>query len=263
MESRTIRLLILDDSAEDCARLVQLLRSGMGDRLELATADAAGTGLELLRSHLPYDCLLLDHALGEASAPAMLQLLREEFGELPCACIVLTEAADERAIVESIKAGAWDHLSKRHLSAEALRIAVERAAQVSRLQRELAQQNAQWEQAEAQLFDAELQRAELAGMRKAVATYMHELNSPLTGVINCVGMLLDEAPTSDQRVWLEQVRDACTKMAEVLKRMETLKEMQLRPGADPSGPLELHLGGRAVSQPLGGAGDGTLQNAVR
>jgi signal transduction histidine kinase len=152
---------------------------------------------------------------------------------------VLTGMGGERLVVDMMKAGAFDYFNKSAYEPEQLLHAVEQAAQVSRLRRELAQQSARWAAAETELRDAQLHAAELAGMRKAVATYMHELNSPLTGLLNCVDMLLSDEPKPSHEPWLLEMQLACRKMAQVMQSMSELRELRSRPGSGPPGPYDL------------------------
>jgi signal transduction histidine kinase len=138
-----------------------------------------------------------------------------------------------------MKAGAFDYFNKSHNLPEELVHAVEQAAQVTRLRRELKAQGAQRAEMEEQLRQAQLHSAELAGVRRAVATFMHELNSPLTGLLNCVEMLLADDPKPGHELWLGEMQDAARRMTHVMRRMAELEELRVRPGSGPRGPLDL------------------------
>jgi DNA-binding NtrC family response regulator len=235
---RRTRVLMLDDSADDRELFARLLAlaGGSVDLCMVATVEEA---IHRLHDKTPFECLLLDYHLGAVDGPKVMQLLREEFGELPCACVMLTGELDRRAIVESLRAGAWDYLSKDDLPAEELVQAIERAVQVSRLQRELTRQNEQWAEAEQRLHEAELRAAELDGVRRAVATYMHELNSPLTGLLSYTKMMLEDEPSPEHAEYLNDMQAACQRMGQVLRQMESLTDVRDRVGSGKRGPLEL------------------------
>jgi PAS domain S-box-containing protein len=88
-------------------------------------------------------------------------------------------------------------------------------------------------------LEQEVLQAELEGVRKAVATYMHELNSPLAGLNSYVQMLLEEVKDDEQRQWLEDMQDACRRMHQVLRSMEDLKQLKLGVAGGHRGPLDL------------------------
>jgi signal transduction histidine kinase len=181
--------------------------------------------------------MLLDFWLAGLDAPRFMREMESTWGELPCPCIVLTGAGDEGAAAEAMRAGAFYYLPKG-ATAAALIHQLHQATAAARLRQELKEQQAVQAAAEASRREAQLAAAELAGVRKAVATLMHELNSPLTGVLHCILMLLD-ACTEEQRPWLLQMEEACQRMVRVMRRMEELESLRPRRAVDPGGPLDL------------------------
>jgi DNA-binding NtrC family response regulator len=235
-----IQLLIVDDNEDDFELLVRSLDRVGGGRVNCSRAHTCQEALATLDKRL-YDCTLLDYNLPDCTGPGLLETVRERHGELPCSFIMLTGMGGERLVVDLMKAGVFDYFNKSAYEPEDLLYAVEQASQVTRLKRELKLQSVRRAAAEEELRQAQLHSAELAGVRKAVATFMHELNSPLTGLLNCIDMLLTDDPKPDHEQWLLEMRDASRRMAQVVNRMSELEELRPRPGGGPPGPLDLSL----------------------
>jgi len=233
-----IRLLVVDDNADDCELLMRSLGRAAGERIACHVAGTCEEALDALAGS-QFDCALLDYSLPDCSGPGLLDRVRERFGALPCSMVMLTGMPGERTAIECMKAGAFDYFNKSSYLPEDLLYAVEQATQVSRLRRELTDQSSRRAQVEAELREAQLHSAELAGMRKTVATFMHELNSPLTGLLNCVDMLLSDSPKPGHEQWLGDMQEACRKMALVMRRMSELEDLRQRPGSGPQGPLDI------------------------
>jgi PAS domain-containing protein len=79
------------------------------------------------------------------------------------------------------------------------------------------------------LHEADLKMAELSTLRKTSATYAHEINSPLTGILAAADMLAD--PTMDPQDRKELAADvlgAAKRIKEVTQALERLQDPQYR-----------------------------------
>jgi DNA-binding NarL/FixJ family response regulator len=112
MPERSLRILLLEGSPAD-ARLVTdvLRRAGLDTVTE--RVDTKERFLHAVRDFAP-DVVLSDHSLAQFNAPAALRLLRATRPATPL--IVVSGALDERAVVESLRAGAEDFVLKTNLS---------------------------------------------------------------------------------------------------------------------------------------------------
>jgi signal transduction histidine kinase len=72
-----------------------------------------------------------------------------------------------------------------------------------------------------------------------VATFLHEINSPLTGIINYLLLLLDEPAPENTHAVLREMLEACRRIERVMQSMENLDELRARPGAGRRGLLDL------------------------
>jgi len=66
------------------------------------------------------DCILLDYNLPDGDGIEVLNQLRNDSGEHPCAIVILTAYGGEELAVRAMKAGASDYLPKGWLSADTL-----------------------------------------------------------------------------------------------------------------------------------------------
>jgi PAS domain S-box-containing protein len=129
---RSVRVLVVEDSAEDTLLIMRELQRG-GFQVELervATRESMAAALEQSK----WDIIISDYSLPRFSGPAALALYLEKDIDLPF--IIVSGTVGEERAVEVIKAGAHDYVSKENLSR--LVPAVERemrAAQERRIRR--------------------------------------------------------------------------------------------------------------------------------
>lgn len=111
MKKRTLRVLHVEDSADDSALLIRhLTRAGYTLTLmRVETAEAMAVAL----STLEWDIVIADYVLPQFSAPAALEMLKERGLDLPF--IILSGAIGEHTAVAAMRAGAHDYLMKDNL----------------------------------------------------------------------------------------------------------------------------------------------------
>jgi PAS domain S-box-containing protein len=139
---RFLNVLVIACSPEDRMAVRVALEAGGFALLEAADG---GHGMKLAGSSTP-DCILLDDILPDADGLDVLESLHDPEGALPCAVVMLTEAARADAATAAIKAGALDYVVKDHLDAYTLRRAIRGAVrefQLVEAQRAAERRNAQ------------------------------------------------------------------------------------------------------------------------
>jgi len=121
-------ILLIEDSADDCADLRQMLLRGAGRRYRFSEArlGAAGVQQVLEAAEGPVDCVLLDYVLPDMDAPEVLTALCRGADTPPCPVVVITGTAGEDGL-GLLTAGAQDYIGKRWMSPESLTRAVENA----------------------------------------------------------------------------------------------------------------------------------------
>lgn len=101
-------------------------------------------------------------------------------------------------------------------------------ALVTDITEQLAAEAAQ-EAAEDTERQAQLRSAELETIQRTAATYAHEVNNPLTGIVANAQMLIEqEAPGSERWQMLREVLEAARQIGSVINAMQTLNRPSYR-----------------------------------
>ncbi len=129
---------MVDPSAADRKLCRVLLEKTHGRKIEFFEADRASAGLDTCREMSP-DCVLLDYKLPDMTGLEFLQRLRgTEAGHPFTAVVMLTAVSGEQVAISAMNAGAQDYLLKDRITAEGLKLAIDRATQKLGLTRTLA-----------------------------------------------------------------------------------------------------------------------------
>ncbi|MBK9167092.1 MAG: response regulator [Bryobacterales bacterium] len=156
------RVLVVDD--EEPARY-GISRALSSEGYELAEAASGEHALQELERFGP-DVILSDINMPGLDGLSLLRRVRGGPGDPP-AVILITGYGSENVIIEALRSGAFDYLTKPFEISE-LRTAVRHAAEEQRLRRELRQSQT-----------ALLQSERLAALTRLVAGIAHEVNTPL------------------------------------------------------------------------------------
>ena len=107
-----LRLLIVEDSQEDCELLLGHLRQ-QGYGIEFTNVDTAHAMRAALAAQ-PFDAVISDYSMPGFSAPAARTLLTETGHDIPF--IIVSGTVGEETAVSALKAGAHDFLTKDNLT---------------------------------------------------------------------------------------------------------------------------------------------------
>jgi len=125
MNTRPLRIFIVDDDEDDILLVQDYLREGMKD-VPVCVDHAPALSEALFRmKQTPYDVGLFDYRVGKLDGVSLLRLVRANGITTPV--ILLTGQGSEEVAVEAMKAGATDYLIKSRLSADVLCTAIQRA----------------------------------------------------------------------------------------------------------------------------------------
>jgi signal transduction histidine kinase len=130
-------VLLIQDNAQECADLRQMLLRGGARRYRFSEARLGADGVRqvLTQEHGPVDCVLLDYGLPDMEALEVLAALRQGNDMTACPVVVITGAAIEEG-QSLLSAGAQDFIGKRWTSPESLTRSVENAVDRYALQAE-------------------------------------------------------------------------------------------------------------------------------
>jgi signal transduction histidine kinase len=128
MDTPPWHILLIEDNAEDCADMRQMLLRGGNRRYRFSEARLGADGVHQVLSQPqgPVDCVLLDHGLPDMDALEVLAALRHGSDMPPCPVVVITGAVVQEG-QPLLRAGAQDFIGKRWTSADSLTRAVENA----------------------------------------------------------------------------------------------------------------------------------------
>jgi len=145
------RILIVDDSKDDLFFFKkELLATGL--KVDLLSIEDSNLGLEAIRQE-KFDCIFMDYNMPGTDGLEILKKIRQANDHTPV--VMLTGQKDEKKIVELMREGATDYLSKESLSPEALRISIENARKIYLIQQEKKQAEEALRKSEARLAEAQ------------------------------------------------------------------------------------------------------------
>jgi DNA-binding response OmpR family regulator len=106
--SKKHKILVIEDDAV----LMRLVESKLQRRgYEVAKAKDGEAALEQLRTN-EFDLVITDLMLPRMDGYQLMRLLNAEFGELPCAFVVLSSRSGEADILQAFELGALDFVTK-------------------------------------------------------------------------------------------------------------------------------------------------------
>lgn len=138
MQQPSRKILIVDDSPEDCELYRRYLRRDPDYSYTILEASLGWQGLELWQQQRP-DLVLLDYRLPDLDGLEFLAQLPSPTPQPCLPVIVLTGQGNETIAVQALKAGAQDYLIKGQITPEGLHLAIHGAIETVKLRTELQQ----------------------------------------------------------------------------------------------------------------------------
>jgi two-component sensor histidine kinase len=138
MQTKKLKLLLIDDSPEDRVYLRLLLsRANRETTITFVEAGSLKEGLKALDSS-QFDCLILDQRLPDGAGLELLQGLRTSAGRVSVPVVFMTGMGDENVAAQAIKAGALEYVSKHQLTEQVIWRAVSSAIKQFQLVEQVA-----------------------------------------------------------------------------------------------------------------------------
>ncbi len=187
------KIFVIDDSMIDLEILCSLLQS---NSFEASSFISGKDALKHIEKEKP-DLVLLDYLMPELSGIEVLQEIRSRHSSFDLPVIMLTSISENDSIVEALKLGANDYISKPiNFDIVSLRI-------LSQLRlKELAAQQSIMEQVKI--------------MAQMITTYNHEINNPLTVAIGNLTFLKREISC----IRVEKIEKSLLRIQDIIKESQ-------------------------------------------
>ncbi|HVI00388.1 MAG TPA: hybrid sensor histidine kinase/response regulator [Enhygromyxa sp.] len=196
--AQPVRLILIDDDEVDRAAVVRMLAQTSGQYV-IEEYDSGEAGLARIQAG-PVDCVLLDYSLPGADGFEILARLQQADIDVPV--IMLTGIGDEELVIESLRRGAYDYLSKTKLEADTLASKIRVALRLHE-----ASQRARAAEAELRDSVAQLRRA-VAARDSVLAVVSHDLRGPLNNIELAMGLLQENVPQQQRALAIASVHRA-------------------------------------------------------
>ncbi|MGE5451183.1 MAG: response regulator [Acidobacteriota bacterium] len=134
--TENLRMLIVDDDDVDRERVRRFLKKS-AQVVDVVEAESGSEALQLMQAD-NFDCIVMDNHLGDTTGAELISRIHQE-SRSSCPIIMVTGAGSEALAVQAMMDGAYDYLPKTQLSSDVLLRSVERAVELYRARRELAQ----------------------------------------------------------------------------------------------------------------------------
>lgn len=133
-----IRVLMVDDDEVD-RELIRRALGGLERPIEVEEAASFNEARAKLAA-TTFDCVLLDHHLGDAVGMELLPTVREHRTEV-CPVIMITSRSEESLVVQAMREGVYDFIAKNRLDETSLHRALEGSLHWAEVTQELRQAN--------------------------------------------------------------------------------------------------------------------------
>jgi signal transduction histidine kinase len=193
-----VRLILIDDDTVDRTAVARALTRA-GGAYTIEEFDSGEAGFERVVTGAA-DCVLLDYSLPGASGFEILDRLRAAQVDVPV--IMLTGIGDEELVIESVRRGAHDYLSKAKLEPELLASKIRTA-----LALHAASRRTRAVEAELRESVDQLQRA-VAARDSVLAVVSHDLRGPLNNIELAMGLLEEQVPAQQRALAVASIHRA-------------------------------------------------------
>lgn len=180
---RSIRVLVVDDSAEDRDLYTMRLCARKDLSFHIVEAETLAQATVLLMEQ-PFDCIIVDHNLPDGEGIEFIRYVLSKdvalVSEKIPALVMVTGQGSEELAVEALKSGAHDYITKKSIADGMLIQPVLNAIERARLETQIG------------FYQEELERSNRE-LSEFAHTASHDLKSPLRRIETYCGILTEDA----------------------------------------------------------------------
>jgi PleD family two-component response regulator len=221
--SRPLKILIVDDSAEDRRAFKRMISECPKHTHEISEAETAYDGLVIAQID-DWDCIFLDYNLPDISGLDFLAEYRKHTPKVVLPVVMLTGQGRESVAVDAMKRGAFDYVAKSEASPERLNGIIHHALSVASMHRKEEEATRQRMRDEEEQQLRQIKAAELYAIGVTNSTYSQVLGSQLDAAEDALQALLQTESSPEQR---RQVRAGLDALTEARESMQALAKLDL------------------------------------
>lgn len=213
---RVQRILLIDDSPEDRARVrAALIEGAPTRRYHFREAVNGESGIMACQREDDWeiDCIITDVHMPKVSGTEFLKLVQDPDGIPKYPIVVLTGSSVDHDSNQVLQLGAQDYITKDSIYPSILFRVVDNAIERHRLTQEL---------------HASRIAADSASRAKSamIGNISHEIRTPMTAVMGLTELLLDDSLTDDQVNLLQMIRDNGAYLIEIVNDLLDLSKLE-------------------------------------
>ncbi|MBF0299243.1 MAG: response regulator transcription factor [Oligoflexia bacterium] len=196
------KILVVDDNEVDRELSIRMLKK---NGFEVIPLDMPTKCIDTVIAEKP-DLILLDIMMPGLDGNQVLQLIREKFTEIELPIIMVTSKLDASDVVESLKKGANDYITKP-------------------VQFEVALRRIHTHLTIAAQSKAMAKAKELEAIHAMIVTYNHEINNPLAIALTYIEAIKDKSgEKSDLKTEVHGLESAFWRISEMMKKTRLVIE---------------------------------------
>ncbi|MGC8928677.1 MAG: hybrid sensor histidine kinase/response regulator [Myxococcota bacterium] len=213
-ESNYERILIVDDATEN----LQTLNSILSKKYKVSVANSGFRALEIIKNKSDIDLFILDIMMPELDGIELCKRIKteERFADIPV--IFISGLSDIKDKISAFESGGVDYIVKPFQKEEVI-LRVDTHIRILRLQRELKRKNLELEANYKRLRELEDLKNNLTNM------IVHDLRSPLTGVLSMFELLRMELEGSEHTSILEYIKSGYSAATSLMEMINSLLDI--------------------------------------
>lgn len=221
---RPLKILLIDDSAEDRRAFGRMIEDGLKQGHEISEAENAFEGLVIAQID-DWDCIFLDYNLPDISGLDFLAEYRKSTPKVVLPVVMLTGQGRESVAVDAMKRGAFDYLAKAEATPEKLNEIIQHALSVSSMHRREEEATRDRMKQEEEVKLKQIKAAEMYAIGVAANAFNEAVGEQLDRIEDALSELLDSKGL-DSSLRLE-VKAGLDGVAEARRVMSSLSRLDL------------------------------------